>query len=126
RVDAGYRYARGEAYLFRGQSIGIPTLFEVLRRYRDVPIIIEMKVDSREMGAAVARVIREPDAVGRVCAAGFGAVSAEALRAALPEVAVSACRREVERAVYGGMIGWTPRRRRYQAFQVPERFGLIP
>src|SRR3954470_3617472 len=67
-VDAGYRFAdTGGRFSFRGQGIGIPTWREVLRRYPDTPIIIEMKVDSAEMGEAVAADVRRADAVGRVC-----------------------------------------------------------
>ena len=58
RVDAGCRFAAGGAFPFRNQGIGVPTLAEVLRRYPDVPVIVEMKVDSAEMGEAVAREVR--------------------------------------------------------------------
>jgi glycerophosphoryl diester phosphodiesterase len=34
RLDAGYWFKREEAYPFRGQGIGVPTLREVLARYR--------------------------------------------------------------------------------------------
>src|SRR4029453_7497065 len=37
RVDAGYWFKRGEAYPFRGQGIGVPTLRAVLARYRGIP-----------------------------------------------------------------------------------------
>src|SRR5262252_4414077 len=33
RADAGYRFRRGDAFPFRGQGIGVPTLATVLRRY---------------------------------------------------------------------------------------------
>jgi glycerophosphoryl diester phosphodiesterase len=125
RIDAGFHFARGGAYPFRGQAIGVPTLADVLRRYRDIPIIIEMKVDSAAMGEAVARVVREADAVDRVCAAGYGARSAAAIRAALPGIAASACHSEVRLAVYRGLAGWPVRHAPYGAFQVPERSGLI-
>ena len=54
RVDAGYRFARGGEYPFRGRGIGVPTLREVLGRYRGVPTIIEIKVYTTAMGRAVA------------------------------------------------------------------------
>jgi glycerophosphoryl diester phosphodiesterase len=53
-VDAGFTFEQGGRFDFRGQGIGIPTLREVLRRYPSAPIIVEMKVDSVEMGQAVA------------------------------------------------------------------------
>ena len=57
-------------------DVGIPALSDVLTRYRDVRIIVEMKVDSAEMGEAVARVVRAAGAADRVCVAGYGARSA--------------------------------------------------
>ena len=83
RVDAGCRYVSAGAHPFRNQGVGIPTLRDVFRRYPDTRIIIEMKVDSREMGEAVAREVRSAGAVERVCAAGYGAFSAAGARAAL-------------------------------------------
>src|SRR5687767_9049384 len=70
RVDAGCRFstANGE-WPFRDQGVGIPTLADVLRRYRDLPIIVEMKVNSEAMGRGVADAIRAAGAVDRVCAA---------------------------------------------------------
>jgi glycerophosphoryl diester phosphodiesterase len=124
-VDAGYRFASRGAFPFRGQGVGIPTLIDVLRAYPDVPVIVEMKVDSPEMGEAVARVVRLAAAADRVCAAGFGARSAAAARAALPEMACSANRPEARLAVYRALAGWPVRRARYGGYQVPERTSLL-
>ena len=125
RVDAGYRFTRSGDFPFRGQGVGIPSLGDVLRACPDVPVIVEMKVDSREMGEAVALVVRAAAAADRVCAAGFGAQSAAAARAALPEMACSASRSEARLAVYRALAGWPVRRARYGAYQVPERTSLI-
>src|SRR4029079_1016841 len=65
RVDAGCRFSRGGEFPFRGQGIGVPTLREVLQRYRDIPIIVEMKVDSADMGRALADEGRRWDAGAR-------------------------------------------------------------
>src|ERR1051326_4789101 len=54
RVDAGWHFRDANDYPFRGQGLGVPTLREVLTRHRGVPIIIEMKIDSAEMGRRVA------------------------------------------------------------------------
>ena len=125
RVDAGWHFSAGDAHPFRGQGIGVPTLREVLRRYPDMPLIIEMKVDSAEMGEAVAREVRLADAVDRVCAAGYGARSAAAARAALPEMACSACHPEVRLAVYRTLLRWPVRRARYGGYQIPEEAELL-
>jgi glycerophosphoryl diester phosphodiesterase len=126
RLDAGCRFeSHGGAFPFRGHGIGIPTLTEVLRRYPDTRVIIEMKVDSRAMGEAVARDVRAADALERVCVAGYGLRSAEAARAALPGVAASACHPEVRLAVYRGLARWPSRDVPYDVYQVPERSGLL-
>ena len=122
-VDAGYRFSRNGRFDFRGQNVGVPTLREVLRRYPDIPIIIEMKVDSAEMGQAVAAEVRRADAVARVCAAGFGPRAVRAARAALPEMSSSACAPEVRLALYRSWINWPVRRVDYEGYQVPEVSG---
>ena len=61
-VDAGCHFADGDAFPFRDRGIGVPTLAEVLRRYQDVRIIVEMKVDSTAMGEAMARDVRRAGA----------------------------------------------------------------
>ena len=120
RLDAGCRFATADGFPFRGQGVGIPTLAEVFRRYPDVPIIVEMKVDSLAMGEAVAREVRRAGAVERVCAAGYGLRSATAARRALPEMATSACHREVTIALYRSWMRIPVRRAPYGGFQVPE------
>lgn len=123
RIDAGFRFADRGTFPFRNQGICIPTLEDVLRRYPDVPIIVEMKVDSAATGEAVARDVRRAGAVERVCAAGHGARSAAAVRAALPEMACSACHAEVRLAVYRTRAWWPVRHVSYGGYQVPEFNG---
>ena len=126
RVDAGYRFAdTAGGFPFRGLGIGIPTLRDVLARFRDMLIIIEMKEDSTAMGRAVAAEVRAADAVERVCAAGYGQQSLDAARAALPEMATSASRPEAQWAVYRSIAGLPVRRAAYNAFQVPETAGWL-
>lgn len=123
RVDAGCRFSRGGEFPFRGQGIGVPTLREVLQRYREIPIIVEMKVDSADMGRALADEVRRADAVERVCAAGFGARAVRAARAAIPEMASSACAPEVRFALYRSWVHWPVRGVAYGGYQVPEVSG---
>jgi glycerophosphoryl diester phosphodiesterase len=125
QVDAGCRFTRDGEFPFRERGVGIPSLRDVLDRYRDAPIVIEMKVDSAEMGEAVARDVRLTGAIDRVCIAGYGARSAAAARAALPGVATSATHAEVRLAVYRGLAGWPVREAEYGCYQVPERNGIV-
>jgi glycerophosphoryl diester phosphodiesterase len=126
RVDAGARFVdpRGRTP-FRAQGIGVPTLREVLARYPDIPIIIEMKVNSAAMGDAVAAVVRAAGAADRVCAAGFGAKALHAARRALPEMVTSACQPEARLAVYRSILRCPVRHVAYEAYQVPEWAGRI-
>jgi glycerophosphoryl diester phosphodiesterase len=126
RVDAGWRFAgpRGD-FPFRGQGLGIPALRDVLVRFRGVPIIIEMKIDSEAMAMRVADDIVAAGADGHVCAAGYGGTSAAAVRRALPQVAASATHAEVRLAVYRSWGGWPVRRPPFGGYQVPEYAGRI-
>jgi glycerophosphoryl diester phosphodiesterase len=126
RVDAGAGFvAPDQTRPFRRQGLGVPALRDVLRRYTDTRIIVEMKVDSAEMGRAVAAEVRAASAVERVCAAGFGARSARAARTALPGMATSATASEVRLALYRSWLGWPVRRAAYGAYQVPEHAGRL-
>jgi glycerophosphoryl diester phosphodiesterase len=126
RVDAGFRFVDGAGGLpFRGQGIGVPTLLDVLRRYPNVPTIIELKVDTEDCGVRVAQAVREADAVERVCLAGYGPRSAAGARQALPAAAASACQSEVRRALHGSWLGWGVGAVPYQGYQVPERSGWL-
>ena len=124
RVDAGCGFADATgAFPFRNQGVGVPRLTDVLRRYPETRIIIEMKVDSSAMGEAVAREVRRAGAADRVCAAGYGRLSVAAARAALPDMATSASHSEVRLAVYRTWALWPVRRVRYGGYQVPECNG---
>ena len=101
----------------------IPTLRSVFTRYPYIPIIVEMKVDSEEMGRALAREVQEAGAVTRVCAAGFGLRSLRAAREALPQMASSASQPEVRLALYRSWARWPVQRAPYDGFQVPELAG---
>jgi glycerophosphoryl diester phosphodiesterase len=126
RIDAGYRYRDAQGgFPFRDRGIGVPTLRDVLHRYPGIPIIVEMKVDSEAMGLAVAAEARAAGAVERVCAAGYGQRSIDAVRATVPEMPTSACHPEVRVAVYRSLAGWPVRHVPYGMYQVPERVGVI-
>lgn len=126
RIDAGYRYTDPHGtYCFRNQGVYVPTLAEVLRRYADLRVIAEMKVDSAEMGRAVADVVRAAGAAERVCAAGYGRRSLRATRSALPEMATSASHPEVRLALYRSWAGWPVRDVPYGGYQVPERAAAL-
>ena len=123
-VDAGYRYADPSGqHPFRGRGVVVPTLRQVLERYPNIPIIVEMKPDTAEIGRAVAADVLAAGAVEWVCAAGYGSRSLSAVRAALPDVSTSASRIEVRLALYRSWAGWPVSHARYGGYQVPELAG---
>ena len=124
QVDAGYHFADPAGqHPFRGRGVTVPTLREVLQRYPDVPMIIEMKPDNTEIAHAVVAEVLLAAAVDRVCLAGYGSRSLSAARAVLPAIATSAGRLEVRLALYRSWAGWPVSHPRYGGYQVPERAG---
>jgi glycerophosphoryl diester phosphodiesterase len=123
RADAGYAFERGGDYPFRGRGIGVPTLAEVLARYREVPIIVELKTNSAELAAAVVAVVRAANAVDRVCLGSFGLRGLRAARTLEPAIATSAAREEVRWALYRSWCRWPVSRVAYRGYQVPEWAG---
>jgi len=123
RADAGYAFGAGAGFPFRGHGIGVPTLAGVLARYRDVRVIVELKVDSADLARAVVGVVRDARAVDRVCLASFARRILRAARALEPSLATSAAREEVRWALYRSWCRWPVTRTAYDGYQVPEWAG---
>ena len=101
----------------------VPTLAEVLARYRDPRIIVELKVNSAELAAATIAVVRKADAVDRVCLGSFGLRVLRAARAIEPAIATSGAREEVRWALYRSWVRWPVSRIAYNGYQIPEFSG---
>ena len=101
----------------------VPTLAEVLSRYRDPRIIVELKVNEAELAAATIDVIRKADAVDRVCLGSFGWRVLRAARAIEPAIATSGAREEVRWALYRSWVGWPVALGAYDGYQIPEFAG---
>jgi glycerophosphoryl diester phosphodiesterase len=121
RVDAGYRFGEQDGFPYRGQGIGIPRLDDLLHRLPEMPIVIEIKGDRRELGLRVIEVIREARAQTRVIVGGFSGVVLDAVRQAAPELMTSASRDEVRWALRRSYFWLPPARPAYQVLQVPLR-----
>jgi glycerophosphoryl diester phosphodiesterase len=106
-----------------GPVVGVPTLREVLQRYPDTRIIVELKGESPGLVRAVLGDVRAASAENRVCLGSFHWRILRAVRRLEPRLATSASRAEVRMALYSSWLGLAFRRRRYLAFQVPERSG---
>jgi glycerophosphoryl diester phosphodiesterase len=101
----------------------VPSLAEVLGRYRDRRIIVEMKVNHPELAAATLDVIRAAGAVERVCLGSFGRRVLRAARAIEPNIATSGAREEVRLALYRSWVRWPVSRTGYCGYQIPEYAG---
>jgi glycerophosphoryl diester phosphodiesterase len=102
---------------------GVPALADVLGRYPAVPIVIELKVNSVTLAAAVIRVLRAAGAVPRVCLGSFGMRVLRAARAIEPAIATSAAREEVRWALYRSWCRWPVSRAQWDGYQIPELAG---
>ena len=101
----------------------VPALADVLARYRDPRIIIELKVNHPDLAAAVIAVVRLADAVERVCLGSFGRRVLRAARAIEPAIATSGAREEVRWALYRSWCRWPVSRVAYSGYQIPELAG---
>ena len=119
RADAGCRFANG-THAFARLGIGIPALDDVLARYRDHRIIIELKLNTAQLAEAVVRAVKKADAVERVCLGSFGTRVLRTARALEPAIATSAAREEVRWALYRSWCRWPVTRPSYDGYQIPE------
>jgi glycerophosphoryl diester phosphodiesterase len=122
RLDAGCRFGAPD-FPFRGRVGGVPTLAEVLRRYRDATIIVELKVNDPTLAHRTIDDIRAAGAIDRVALGSFGTRVLRASRVYEPRLVTGSSREETRLALYRSWVGWPVRHPRYDAFQVPEYAG---
>jgi glycerophosphoryl diester phosphodiesterase len=123
RADAGYFFGAGEGFPFRDRGVGVPTLAQVLARYRDARIIIDLKVDNAVLARATVDTVRAAGALDRVCLGSFVRRVLRAARASEPAIATSAAREEVRWALYRSWCRFPLSRVPYGGYQVPEWAG---
>jgi glycerophosphoryl diester phosphodiesterase len=103
--------------------LDVPSLDDVLKQFRDTRVIVELKVNSKQLGRALVDVVRRADAVDRVCAGSFGSRVLHAVRGLEPSIATSAAREEVRWALYRSWLRRPTHGAAYVGFQVPEFAG---
>ena len=123
RADAGFLFRDERGFPFRGRGIGVPTLADVLDKYRDVRIILELKGDHVELARATVEAVRAAGAIDRVCLGAFGVRALRAARAFEPALATSACGSEVRWALYKSWCRLPLSRVGYAGYQIPEWAG---
>lgn len=128
-LDAAYwfvdRQAPDAGYPFRDRGIGIPRLSEVLERYPNIPIIIELKGENPELARRVIDAVRNAGALDRVALGGFSDAALRAAREYEPRIRTGAGREDTRWALYRSWAWLQPRQPRYREFQIPERSGAI-
>jgi glycerophosphoryl diester phosphodiesterase len=92
KLDAGYRWtADGEkTFPFRGKGIHVPTLEEILLRFPDQRMNIEIKQTSPDIVEPFAAMIRQHKMEDKVLVASFSHSALTQFRRICPEVATSA------------------------------------
>ncbi len=124
RADAAHHFSTAEGHPLRARGIGVPRLRDVLARYRDVPLIIELKDNLGALARAALEDVRGASAMDRVCLGSFHRLVLRQVRHLARTIATSAAREEIRLALYGSWVGLGLRRPAYCVFQVPERSGL--
>jgi glycerophosphoryl diester phosphodiesterase len=105
-------------------ACGVTSLAEVLARFPDSRVIIDMKVNTAECGRAVVGVVRAAHAGPRVCLASFGVRPLREVRTLDPTIATSAAKDEVRWALYRSWCRLPTSRAAYSGYQIPEFSGL--
>jgi glycerophosphoryl diester phosphodiesterase len=106
-----------------GSGEGVPLLRDVLNRYPNSALIVEMKEASSVLARRVVDVVREAAAIDRVALGSFYATPLRTARRDEPRLPTGSASNETRLALYASYVGIAPFWARYKAFQVPERTG---
>ena len=93
-LNATVRYGTDLEHAWTGTRAGIPTLDEVLARYPDARVIVEIKDGTEACAAAVVEAVRRADALDRVCVGSFSLLAVLAVRAREPRMVTGAAPKE--------------------------------
>lgn len=105
--------------------VDVPSLADVLARYGDVPIIIELKLDTADFAQSVLDVVRAARAAPRVCLGSFGRNALRAARLLEPAIATSASSEEVRSALIRSWLRSPVSDVPYDGYQIPESSGRV-
>ena len=123
RMDAGHQFLFNGDHPFRDRGIGVPRFRDVLIRYPDTALIVELKLPCEKLACAVVEEIKAANALDRVCIGAERMGGLYAVRAYEPRLATSAGKNEVRVWLYRSWIRLPVRNTCYRVFQVPERSG---
>ena len=121
-LDAAYRFRLNGEYPYRGGSIRIPTLKELVTAYPDAVFSLDLKSDGME--EALVETIRRLDLWDRVIVGSFSGTRLRRFRSLVSRpVATSAGPGETLRFVTAARLGRTPRLTA-DSLQVPVKQGI--
>jgi glycerophosphoryl diester phosphodiesterase len=119
RLDAGARFSPdGRTHPFRDRGIRIPAFREILTRYAETPLLVELKTADAQ--AAVRDELVRAGAAGRVVLASFLDEALDAFRR--PPFLVGASRRDILDLKLRSLVGLPARDRGVRAYAVPDRY----
>ncbi|MGH7702904.1 MAG: glycerophosphodiester phosphodiesterase [Gemmatimonadales bacterium] len=123
-ADAGARFSPdgGQTFPWRNQAVRVPTLAEVLERFPEAPILLEIKTAMAQ--EAVRRTLLERHAEGRCVAASEHAAAVESFQAQ-PFIA-GASGPEIARLYWRSLLGRPNQPVRYRLLSVPVRHRGLP
>lgn len=123
RLDAGYWFGPPD-FPYRERGLRIPTLREVLARYTEVRLIIELKQPDPELARRTVDEVRAAGAIDRVVLGSYYWRALHAARAYDGRIPTGAAREETRWALYRSWVRWPLVSPAYREFQVPERSGM--
>ncbi|MFO8031467.1 MAG: glycerophosphodiester phosphodiesterase [Desulfohalobiaceae bacterium] len=128
-LDAGHYFSphdRPQEHPYRGMGIEIPTLRQVLQRFPDTLLCIEIKPNKPEIAEHLASMLQEHDRVQNTIVSSFHHKVLKRMREILPQVATGASKKEVRRVYFLHRLYlywlYTPKA---EVLQVPEKVGSI-
>jgi glycerophosphoryl diester phosphodiesterase len=123
-LDAGWWFGAERGYPYRDCGFGVPRLADVLARFDEVPLVIELKGGDAALARRAVDEVRAHGALGRVCFGSFSDAMLATARACAPGVVTSGGVAAIRRALTWTRLGMAPRRRTFRVLQVPETYGV--
>ena len=105
-------------------ALGVPLFTDVLDRYREMSLIVELKVDSARLVRQVVYDLRAAGAIERSALGCFHSNPLHVARKLEPALRTGSSKPETRWAVYRSWLGLPIGQVGYREFQVPERSGL--
>lgn len=105
----------------------IPLLKEILNKFSNIPMVIEIKDTGQNVVEEVAEVIKETDSENQVLVGSFHESTINKVRKALPDVPTAACEREaflfyiLSHLGLAGFLNW-----KFDAFTIPTKHKKLP